>query len=72
MPACTSGSYNLNLIERIWKFMRKKVVNTTFYPTFKEFKKAILEFFEKLHLYKDEPHSLITFNFQRLSKPGLD
>lgn len=62
-------SPNLNLIERFWKFMRKKVINTTFYPTFKEFKKAILEFFEKLHLYKDELHSLISFKFQRLSKP---
>lgn len=64
-------SPNLNLIERIWKFMRKKVINTTFYPTFKEFKKAILEFFEKLHLYKNELDSLITFKFQRLRKPGI-
>ena len=62
-------SLNLNLIERIWKFMRKKVISTKFYPTFKEFKKAILEFFEKLHLYKDELNSLITFKFQRLSMP---
>ncbi|MCW5923402.1 MAG: IS630 family transposase [Saprospiraceae bacterium] len=64
-----SYSPNLNLIERLWKFMRKKVINTTFYPTFKEFKKAILEFFEKLHLYKDELDSLISFKFQRLGKP---
>lgn len=60
-------SPNLNLIERIWKFMRKKVINTKFYPTFIEFKKAILEFFEKLHLYKNELDALISFNFQRLT-----
>jgi transposase len=62
-------SPNLNLIERIWKFMRKKVINTHFYSSFKEFKKAILEFFETLHLHKNELTSLITFKFQRLSKP---
>jgi transposase len=61
-------SPNLNLIERMWKFMRKKVINTHFYPTFKEFKKAILEFFENLDCYKNELDSLITFKFQRLSK----
>jgi transposase len=64
-------SPNLNLIERIWKFMRKKVISTKFYQTFKEFKKAILEFFENLHLYKNELDSLITFKFQRLSQPVL-
>lgn len=62
-------SPNLNLIERMWKFMRKKVINTTFYRTFKEFKKAILDFFENLHLHKNELDDLITFKFQRLSMP---
>jgi transposase len=62
-------SPNLNLIERLWKFMRKKVINTSYYPTFKEFKKAILEFFDRLHLYKNDLDSLITFKFQRLSIP---
>jgi transposase len=35
-------SPNLNLIERLWKFMRKKVMNHHFYRRFDEFKKAIL------------------------------
>ena len=64
-------SPNLNLIERLWKFLRKKVINTKFYPTFEEFRRAILAFFENINSYKDELQSLITFNFQRLSKPVL-
>jgi len=64
-------SPNLNLIERLWKFLRKKVINTKFYPTFEEFRRAILAFFENINGYKDELQTLITFNFQRLSKPVL-
>lgn len=64
-------SPNLNLIERLWKFLRKKVINTKFYPTFEEFRRAILVFFENISGYKDELQSLITFNFQRLRKPEL-
>lgn len=62
-------SPNLNLIERLWKFLRKKVINTRFYSTFAEFRQAILAFFEDTNRYKDELQTLITFNFQRLSKP---
>jgi len=64
-------SPNLNLIERLWKFMRKKVINIKFYPKFKEFRRAILDFFENIEQYKDELRSLITFNFQRLGKPNI-
>ena len=31
-------SPNLNLIERLWKFMRKKIINTKFYRTKEEFR----------------------------------
>lgn len=58
-------SPNLNLIERLWKFMRKKVVSLHYYDTFEAFKRAILEFFEKLHIYRDELVSLMAPNFQR-------
>jgi transposase len=49
-----SYSPNLNLIERLWKFMRKKVINTIYYPEFKLFKEAILNFFNTIGQYKDE------------------
>lgn len=64
-------SPNLNLIERLWKFLRKKVINTKFYQTFAEFRRAVLAFFDNIEQYKPELETLITFNFQRLRKPEL-
>ena len=64
-------SPNLNLIERLWKFLRKKVINLHYYPTFDEFRKAIHEFFANLKQYKEELKTLMRPNFQRFSaKPG--
>jgi transposase len=62
-------SPNLNLIERLWKFLRKKVINLHFYATFDEFRKAIREFFENLKQYKDELKTLMRPNFQRFAAP---
>ena len=60
-------SPNLNLIERLWKFLRQKVINTFYYPSFEKFRTAVLHFFENLKQYKQELRSLITPNFQRFS-----
>ena len=57
-------SPNLNLIERLWKFLRKKVVNTCFYRKKEDFKNAILNFFKNIHLYQEELESLLTLNFR--------
>ena len=56
-------SPNLNLIERLWKFMRKKVINTSFFRTKKEFKEAIIHFFANIETYKSELVTLLTLNF---------
>jgi transposase len=56
-------SPNLNLIERLWKFMRKKVIDTHFYRTFEEFRQKILAFFEHIEQYKQEVETLISWNF---------
>ena len=61
-------SPNLNLIERLWKFLKKMVINTTFYPTFQGFLQAIRHFLANLADYKDELRSLMRHNFQRLPK----
>lgn len=47
-------SPNLNLIERLWKFMRKESINAHYYEQFKDFKLAVLGFLENIHLYKDK------------------
>jgi transposase len=57
-------SPNLNLIERVWKFMHEKVIHLTYFDTFSKFKKSINAFFDDFEQYKDELKSRITFNFQ--------
>jgi transposase len=57
-------SPNLNLIERLWKFMKEKTVNLKFYPTFSEFREALISFFNNIGIYKKELTQRITLNFQ--------
>jgi transposase len=57
-------SPNLNLIERVWKFFRKKVMNNRYYATFREFSEEALMFFDCLSDYADELRTLLTHNFQ--------
>lgn len=64
-------SPNLNLIERLWKFMRRKVINTGFYRTKKEFRYALIHFFEQIHLYKEDLESLLTLKFNVISSQTL-
>lgn len=59
-------SPNLNLIERLWKFLRKKVIDLNYYPTFKLFRASILEFFAQIKQHKNELRTLMRHNFQRL------
>ena len=56
-------SPNLNLIERLWKFLRKKVINIKYYDKFEDFRNAVLRFFDNIHNYKDELKKFIGFNF---------
>lgn len=57
-------SPNLNLIERLWKFLRKKVINTGFYRNKEEFRRAIKQFFDNIKTFKEELESLLTLNFR--------
>ena len=57
-------SPNLNLIERLWKFMKKKVTYNKYYETFAEFRDNILHFFDHIHIYRKELETLLTCNFQ--------
>jgi transposase len=62
-------SPNLNLIERLWRFMKKKAIGLSFHPTYKAFKSGILHFFEHLDDYEYELKSLLTLKFQILHSP---
>jgi len=60
-----SYSPNLNLIERLWKFVKKKCLYSTYYENFDLFKDAISECIAHTHdTHKDELDSLLTLNFQ--------
>jgi len=56
-------SPNLNPIERLWKFFKKKVVYNTYYESLDVFEKASLKFFKNIARYRKELSTLITTNF---------
>ena len=64
-------SPNLNLIERLWKMLRKKVINTGFYRTKEEFRRAVTNFFEHIVDYKEEFESLLTLNFRLVNSKTI-
>ena len=57
-------SPNLNLIERLWKFAKEKVINLKYYPEFKQFKEKLLDFYQNIGVYAQELEQRINFNFQ--------
>ena len=62
-------SPNLNLIERLWKFMRKQVLYNRYYSTFDDFRRELLFFFERLsEEFSDSLRSLLTLKFMRFSE----
>lgn len=56
-------SPNLNLIERLWKLMKKKVVYNKYYEKFFSFKQAIDFFFKNINRKKLVLKSLMAENF---------
>ena len=59
-------SPNLNLIERRWKFLRQKIVNTSFFRTEGQFKTAVLDFFDRLPKFGQEFASRMSLKFHVL------
>jgi transposase len=62
-----SYSPNLNLIERMWKFVKKKSLYSKQYSNFETFCEEIKRCIENAHFdYPEELKSLLTLNFQTL------
>ncbi|NOR46446.1 MAG: IS630 family transposase [Methanosarcinaceae archaeon] len=55
---------NLNLIERLWKFTKKHLVNNTYHENYTKFVDATNSFFNNLDDYNQELSSLFTQKFQ--------
>ena len=67
-----SYSPNLNLIERLWKFIKRRSVYGRYHPTFAEFRAAIEETIDGLPTTYAEPlKTLMTLNFQRFENVSL-
>lgn len=58
-----SYSPNLNLIERVWRFMKKEALQNKYHETFNDFKITIGNFFRDLPKY-EELANLLTEEFQ--------
>jgi transposase len=60
-----SYSPNLNIIERLWKFTKKKILYAKYYETPAKFHLAITEFFQDVNQkYNDDLKKLLTLKFQ--------
>jgi len=62
-------SPNLNIIERLWKFTKRKCLYAKYYEKLPEFKTAISACLSKTGTdYKQELDSFLTMNFQSFEK----
>jgi transposase len=60
-----SYSPNLNLIERLWKFVKKECLYSTYYENFQPFKQAIINCLsETSGKHKSSLDTLLTLSFQ--------
>ena len=56
-------SPNLNPIERLWKFMKKKVMANTYFPDLETFQRELMLFLRGIRKHRQELSTLITDNF---------
>lgn len=65
-------SPNLNLIERVWKFVKKEVLYSRYYPNYREFKQAISDCINNTHTkFAEQMESLLSLRFQRFQKSQI-
>ena len=67
-----SYSPNLNLIERLWKFIKRRALYGRYYPTFTDFRGAIEETLGTLSTtHAERLKTLMTLNFQQFEDVSL-
>jgi len=65
-------SPNLNLIERFWKYVKKKVLYSVFHENFNIFKEKIDKHISQAHeIDKESLDSLLTCRFQSFNKVNV-
>lgn len=64
-----SYSPHLNLIERLWRFVRKECLYSKYYADFSEFRRAIDTCIRIAHIgHREKLESLLSWNFQSFKK----
>ena len=67
-----ASSPNLNLIERLWKFVKKEALSCRYDEDFARFKATIVECLDGVEgKHKSSIKCLLTLNFQTFEKPQL-
>ena len=65
-------SPNLNLIERVWKFVKKNALANRHFADFRSFQNAIDDVLDGLDTnFQAQMATLLTHNFETLSKPSI-
>jgi len=65
-------SPNLNLIERVWKFLKKEALNSRYYETFDSFRQAIDDCLGSMHVsHGAELKTLLSLRFQTFSEESI-
>jgi transposase len=67
-----SYSPNLNLIERLWRFMKRKAAYGRYHPTFADFQAAVQDVLDRVPTtHANKLASLMTLNFQEFDDVSL-
>ena len=67
-----SYSPNLNLIERLWRFMKRKAAYGRYHPTFADFRAAVQDVLDRVPTtHANQLASLMTLNFQEFNEVSL-
>ena len=57
-------SPNLNLIERVRKFFKKRLSHNRYHPTFEDFSKEVFWFFQNFKKFRPNISNLVNWEFQ--------
>lgn len=67
-----SYSPNLNLIERLWRFMKRRAAYGRYHPTFADFRAAVQDVLDRVTTtHAKKLASLMTLNFQEFDEVSL-
>ncbi|MBV8678525.1 MAG: hypothetical protein JO355_15290 [Planctomycetaceae bacterium] len=71
-PCIAHSSPNLNLIERLWKIVKREVLSCGYYEDFARFRAAIVDCLDQVEgEHTSAIESLLTLDFQNFDEPQI-